>query len=65
MGVASVSVCLYVAFWIRSVQSRVDEMKKNVALAVVGGGDQKEVDVEKAMTNFHWQEEEKLQPRRE
>ncbi|KAK7942678.1 uncharacterized protein PG986_011791 [Apiospora aurea] len=64
MGVSGLSVCFCVAYWIRSVQSRVDEVKQSLAGLVPER--QKEIDVESAMVSSDWrgeeEEEEKLLP---
>ncbi|KAK8085142.1 hypothetical protein PG997_006413 [Apiospora hydei] len=62
MGVSGISVCFCVAYWIRSVQSRVDEVKQSLAGLVPER--QKEIDVESAMVPSDWrgEEEEKLLP---
>ncbi|KAK8120636.1 hypothetical protein PG999_004756 [Apiospora kogelbergensis] len=47
VGLTGVGFCLHVAFWVRGVQSRVDEIKKILAPAPGKEGCQGEVDLEK------------------
>ncbi|KAK8018754.1 hypothetical protein PG991_007944 [Apiospora marii] len=49
MGLNNISLCLYVAFWLRSVQERAGEITRS--LVPVAPDRQKEVDLEKAMAN--------------
>ncbi|KAK8044584.1 hypothetical protein PG993_004608 [Apiospora rasikravindrae] len=60
MGVSGINVCFCVAYWIRSVQSRVGGVKQSLASALVPER-QKELDLESAMIhNDDEEEEEKL-----
>lgn len=48
----NISLCLYVGFWIRSLQARADEIKRS--LVPVAPDHQKEADVEKALVQGGW-----------